>query len=301
MAESLVDRARNYLASRAAKPGETIQRGLEEAFAIPETKEVAKRNLIKARGIDAMTGVQQSPFSGISDEELEKRQTEKLTGVGMGALTFAGVGAKTADIVKLRLAQKMEDLGKNAKEVWNSTGWFRGADDKWRFEIPDIGAKRVGAAEGIPAQSGTMKMSELIEHPELYKAYPELADLPVKLDILAAKSGGSFHPEKGIGLKSPGGKEIRSAALHELQHAIQMREKFARGGSFHGEVQKLMNQGFTADIAEKTAFQRYMKQAGEVEARTVQGRLEMSPEALKQKIPTESYDVPIAQQAITFR
>lgn len=62
-------------------------------------------------------------------------------GAGLNALTFAGVGAKTADKAALARAQKMAGAGADRGAIWNETGWFKGPEGKWRFEIDDSAAK----------------------------------------------------------------------------------------------------------------------------------------------------------------
>jgi DNA-binding CsgD family transcriptional regulator len=54
--------------------------------------------------------------------------------------TFAGVNAKTADKAALARAQNMEAEGASRDDIWDATGWFKGVDGKWRFEIDDSGA-----------------------------------------------------------------------------------------------------------------------------------------------------------------
>lgn len=72
-----------------------------------------------------------------------------------------------------------------------------------------------------------------IEHPELYKAYPDLADIRVMQGTNNPNYLGSFSPRYNAlevtkeGLK----QDPRSTALHEMQHAIQEQEGFAVGGS----------------------------------------------------------------------
>ncbi len=55
--------------------------------------------------------------------------------------TFAGVGAKTADLAKLKIAKMMENSGKSRDAIWERTGWFRSPDGKWKFEIGDDTSK----------------------------------------------------------------------------------------------------------------------------------------------------------------
>lgn len=53
---------------------------------------------------------------------------------------FGGELAKTADKAALATAKEMAAQGASKDAIWNQTGWFTGADGKWRFEIPDNAA-----------------------------------------------------------------------------------------------------------------------------------------------------------------
>lgn len=51
--------------------------------------------------------------------------------------SFAGIGAETADMHQLNIASDMMDDGIDEETILASTGWFKGLDNKWKFEIPD--------------------------------------------------------------------------------------------------------------------------------------------------------------------
>lgn len=53
--------------------------------------------------------------------------------------SFAGERAATADLEALDRAEEMEKRGVSSETIRQSTGWFRGMDGKWRFEIDDSG------------------------------------------------------------------------------------------------------------------------------------------------------------------
>ncbi|UOF76779.1 coil containing protein [Caudoviricetes sp.] len=55
--------------------------------------------------------------------------------------SFAGQSAKTADTMALSTAQARLRDGDDAEVVRQETGWFKGVDGKWRFEINDANAK----------------------------------------------------------------------------------------------------------------------------------------------------------------
>ncbi len=70
---------------------------------------------------------------------------------GKTKLSFAGERAKTANVQALRDAQEMETIGADMESIRKATGWHKGRDGKWRFEIDDSGMRfeRSGERRGI--------------------------------------------------------------------------------------------------------------------------------------------------------
>ena len=63
------------------------------------------------------------------------------TGPVREKFSYAGEKAKNADKAALSTAKEMEKGGTDAETIRQKTGWFRGADGKWRWEIDDSGMK----------------------------------------------------------------------------------------------------------------------------------------------------------------
>lgn len=57
-----------------------------------------------------------------------------------GRATAAGISARTADSAALRRAEALEKSGTDNETIRQETGWYRGMDGQWRFEIDDSGA-----------------------------------------------------------------------------------------------------------------------------------------------------------------
>ena len=55
--------------------------------------------------------------------------------------SYAGINAIGADMASLTEAINMLEEGKSKEEVFRETGWFQGADKKWRYEISDDAMK----------------------------------------------------------------------------------------------------------------------------------------------------------------
>ena len=103
--------------------------------------------------------------------------------------SFAGEKALNASANKLSKAKAMLEKGANEVEIWQKTGWYKDKDGAWKFEIDDTPAK-------IKNQNAN-KLGDLLEHKELFKAYPELKDINVvKIkDELYNKNLKDWHKE----------------------------------------------------------------------------------------------------------
>ena len=87
--------------------------------------------------------------------------------------SFAGEKAITANVGKLDQAKAMLEKGADEVEIWQKTGWFKDKDGAWKFEIGDSKARL------NPNFKSGGRLGELLEHEELFKAYPELKDVGV--------------------------------------------------------------------------------------------------------------------------
>lgn len=148
---------------------------------------------------------------------------------------FGGVMAKTADKAALKKAQDMAENGVSREAIWNETGWFKGTDGKWRFEIDDSKAPMLTRADEAGLTNSSIK--QVIGHKQLFKAYPDTKDIFVTPthDALGVHYGDinqiGIHPVDAGDFTPSAMKAVKSTTLHELQHALQKREGFARGGS----------------------------------------------------------------------
>jgi len=274
--------------------------------------------------------------------------------IGGGLLmagTFAGRGAKTADLVKLAQAEKMAAGGANAEATRAATGWFQGPDQQWRFEIPDqyseyrpgrhVANLREQGMTGNPYETGFGgTVGDVLEHNKLYEAYPDLKDTPFYVDPamtggpVQGVHGGRFGPQS-VALSpeiAPSMQAGKSVLLHELQHEIQRREGFAGGGmpwkapageadALAGRVQQLEKKdafdGLTraeqmelekaqsrldqirAD--ERASADEYRRLAGEVEARDVQARMDMTTSQRRAQEPYVSQGIPTERMIVRRR
>lgn len=254
--------------------------------------------------------------------------------------TFAGRGAKTADLAALARAEDMAGQGLDRRQIWDDTGWYKGVDDKWRFEIDDSGS----SFQDFTKPREIEYLGDRMKHPRAFEAYE---DAP-RITTVAGGGDGGYYQRPGradpndFGVLSVGvGSDQRSTASHELQHFIQGQEDFARGGSAKafasqrdlamaqvrsinqrlGEVAKAMDSASGPELdalkreydelmtrkltdyvpkSNVDPMQQYRRLAGEVEARNVQTRLDWTPEQRRATPPWETQDIADEDQIVRF-
>jgi hypothetical protein len=163
-------------------------------------------------------------------EVLGEFLTPSVKGVGKRDI-FIGENARTWDAAAAKRAEEMEASGIDPETIWRETGTFRAPDNRLRQEISDVGARLAQESEaGLPANVA-------FEHPGgLYEAYPEIGQRTIIRTKQALEGGatGAYNRNTqsvSFGELAPQSPdELTSIGLHELQHAVQHREDFGRGG-----------------------------------------------------------------------
>lgn len=165
-----------------------------------------------------------------SNRALSIPNIQELLGIVKNGNTLnqmAGENAKTAALDKLEQAKAMAE-DSSSEEIYKATGWFKGQDGKWRFEIPDN-------LEAITLDKllndKRAKLGEIYDNPQLFEAYPDLKDVPVRIEeIEKGFNGFAYADAITISASLKNDNEAKSTLVHEIQHLIQKREGFARGG-----------------------------------------------------------------------
>lgn len=159
-----------------------------------------------------------------------------------GAAHMDKVEEATIRLDNLSIARQMEDADKDAKTIKLATGWERGADGKWRYEISDANIKdTIDLGKGISKKRfeedmlwNSGRLGNVLEAPELFKAYPQLKDIHIETDSIVndMPSNGEFNANSNrITIHAYRLKYLNSILNHEIQHAIQHIEGFATGGT----------------------------------------------------------------------
>lgn len=110
----------------------------------------------------------------ISEDEFSDLFDEYYNGGTERQYSFAGQKASTANLEHLKNAQEMETLGADMKSIRKATGWFKGRDGKWRFEIDDSEMEYRNTAGEIEARDAASRRT-LTPEERINKA-PDLGD-----------------------------------------------------------------------------------------------------------------------------
>ena len=264
-----------------------------------------------------------------------------------GAASADRAEEATTRLDNLSVARKMEEAGKDAHNIKMATGWERGADEKWRYEIPDFRnidprgnidffknnpdykryfdliaksnkayffngeftkeeERELSALDrklhGLEYQTfrnpDKLTLKDYMDAPELFKAYPQLRNLPVKIEALPDNTEGAYTYQdgapvikisKGIMDSALAGVTIpfKRVMAHEIQHAIQLEEGFAKGGS--EEMSDYLRKNRALERRDDTEL--YASLAGEVEARNAARRVAMTDEQRRRNLASDTEDV----------
>lgn len=149
---------------------------------------------------------------------------------------------QTIRMDNLDVAKQMEKAKKDAKAIKMATGWEKGVDDKWRYEMPDAKIKDtidVGGGNIVKRFEEDMlwtdgKLEDAVDAPKLFEAYPQLKNIKIHTDAVMndMPSNGEYNPQtKTITIHADELKYLNSILNHEIQHVIQHEEGFAHGGT----------------------------------------------------------------------
>lgn len=211
---------------------------------------------------------------------------------------FLGKRALTADINSLENAKAAVENGTDPEAVRQETGWFKGVDGKWKFEISDKDAViDEWAWSDVTDRNGEENkfLGHLLKHPKLFRAYPELRNLMVKIHIDEnGTPGGTFYKKSDptfyfdgsqsyIEVEASNIDEFKEILMHEIQHYIQHKEGFAVGGNI-----------------DNISYDIYKKLAGETEARNTKVRSKLSDDEIIAISPDSTSDIKQSEQIVIF-
>lgn len=247
------------------------------------------------RAIDGGSGAipaQEAQRASSAIQKETSAASERKTGPP-ARFSYAGRNANGANLESLREAQEMQQAGADMESIRKATGWHEGMDGKWRFEINDSRMQLRTDAADIPNYT---TLGELVSAPELFEAYPDMADLSVTFHTLEDGQNGGYSRkfdsiELSRDLKNRP-EALLNSLIHEVQHAIQNREGFASGAN-PAYWNRRMENGFDSRTAEErregARLQEQYEQIRESDPQFVAAMEEL--DAMAPKVPRGKVDL----------
>ena len=211
-------------------------------------------------------------------------------------MSYIGIiGAERLDagnLIRRQQAEQMLKEGYDLTVIKIQTGWEMGIDGKWRFEIADPFLETSAIEDYVKPRFGeSINIRFILRDTQILTAYPEFETLTLYV-MYSPKTGlaGYYNPEtNGIVIsmgtpKSEFSYQIEGVLLHEVQHLIPEIEGFAKGGS-----------------PKAIGMRRYLRLAGEVEARNICLRHFLSEDERHRSLRTKTQDVPDRKQIVRLK
>lgn len=170
---------------------------------------------------------------------------------GMGSAGGEGL-VRLADFYKLD--KEAGGLPLFDKDAWQKTGWYKGTEGKVRFLINDdsmhmdIDAlKSKMNFDATEPSTVSMKFGDFVQFDELYKMYPEIANMRLEISYMPGRDGKSFvfmdpSTSTNAGVETVENvvnkmriyniddmDELRKTVKHEVTHIVQVLEGWATG------------------------------------------------------------------------
>lgn len=248
--------------------------------------------------------------------------TEEAAKHILDLVTTKEVVGRESVIADLGKAKMMERNGADAKTIHLATGFERGKDGKWRYEIDDSEGRIITSVKeysdslkGSGRAQLTVPLSSIITNLKALDAYPELKDMEVSFVRFPDKDLlGGYNKEKNklvLNLNSElNDSQTKKLIIHELQHAIQAIEGFAEGANYTKLFERnLRKLGLTLqdfnklpkeeqELLQQDAYKTYYEHAGEQEAFNAERRSELTPKQRAEKMLSETEDVARQDQII---
>ena len=246
----------------------------------------------------------------LSERFNPKKEDVRYSLIGeQGASALDAYDEVTTRLDNLEVARDMEAMGRDASAIKYATGWERGADGLWRYEVDDeitsytisrlkterddVLAERAARIAELKERGNSALLATYNALPEeyflleevlgedhpIFAAYPAFRNMRVILAPYRYQSYEGYYDNgtNTILIVDKSGNDLREASVlaHEIQHAIQHKEGFERG----------------TNLDKVGSIDEYNRHAGEVEARNVQTRLLYTPEQRRATIAAATEDV----------
>ena len=233
-----------------------VLRGGDATLGAAEGRKLAERaeNLQEAAGIvdeylDALDTAKNNAHETGKRKNVQVEQKEEQK----NKYSYVGVQGQNVDRDALREARIMEKNGEDAEDIRKATGWFRGADRMWRYEVDNSTDEFNRKGDNLKAEN-----PDYAEYKNLWSKvqdmtitdgeWKRLQELTKVVKPKNAADGGKLSEY----LKAPGLYE-QYPQLKDITLRLEEMEEGLRGYYNHGKNEIVLNKNFLGEYASDKA------------------------------------------------
>ena len=233
-----------------------VLRGGDATLGAAEGRKLAERaeNLQEAAGIiDEYLDALDAAKNNAREIGKQKNVQVEQKGGQKNKYSYVGVQGQNVDRDALREARIMEKNGEDAEDIRKATGWFRGADRMWRYEVDNSTDEFNRKGDNLKAEN-----PDYAEYKNLWSKvqdmtitdgeWKRLQELTKVVKPKNAADGGKLSEY----LKAPGLYE-QYPQLKDITLRFEEMEEGLRGYYDHGKNEIVLNKNFLGEYASDKA------------------------------------------------
>ena len=233
-----------------------VLRGGDATLGAAEGRKLAERaeNLQEAAGIiDEYLDALEAAKNNAREIGKQKNVQVEQKGEQKNKYSYVGVQGQNVDRDALREARIMEKNGEDAEDIRKATGWFRGADRMWRYEVDNSTDEFNRKGDNLKAEN-----PDYAEYKNLWSKvqdmtitdgeWKRLQELTKVVKPKNAADGGKLSEY----LKAPGLYE-QYPQLKDITLRFEEMEEGLRGYYDHGKNEIVLNKNFLGEYASDKA------------------------------------------------
>ena len=233
-----------------------VLRGGDATLGAAEGRKLAERaeNLQEAAGIvDEYLDALDTAKNNAREIGKQKNVQVEQKGEQKNKYSYVGVQGQNVDRDALREARIMEKNGEDAEDIRKATGWFRGADRMWRYEVDNSTDEFNRKGDNLKAEN-----PDYAEYKNLWSKvqdmtitdgeWKRLQELTKVVKPKNAADGGKLSEY----LKAPGLYE-QYPQLKDVTLRFEEMKEGLRGYYAHGKNEIILNKNFLGEYASDKA------------------------------------------------
>lgn len=233
-----------------------VLRGGDATLGAAEARKLAERaeNLQEAAGIvDEYLDALDTAKNNAREIGKQKNVQVEQKGEQKNKYSYVGVQGQNVDRDALREARIMEKNGEDAEDIRKATGWFRGADRMWRYEVDNSTDEFNRKGDNLKAEN-----PDYAEYKNLWSKvqdmtitdgeWKRLQELTKVVKPKNAADGGKLSEY----LKAPGLYE-QYPQLKDITLRFEEMKEGLRGYYDHGKNEIVLNKNFLGEYASDKA------------------------------------------------